>query len=200
MEKVILFIKAGFKIGNPGYVPTIVVDKHGKRTTVYRLSGDREYSRKIERGEIEKLYAYAKHHPLSPPQRMSIVLGDQLKALFEHGPALMKNGQIVVRGNALNRVHGTSSGYGAVKIIWRHGEKSPKAGTQRQVTKADILRLPHLLRDIDPEKTDLPGDKHWGWRILRHDGAVVIYGVREFTHTDGLNHVVTIHIDDSLLP
>lgn len=194
MEKVILFVKADFKIGNPGYVPTIVVDKHGKRTTVYKLAGDREPSRHVEKRDIDALYQHAINHPLSAPDSVRLVLGDQLKAVFEKGPAVLsKDGDILVRGGAVAAVHGTKRGYGMVKIIWKHGEKSPKAGTSTQVTKADILRLPHLLRDIEPEAS--PGQLRWN--IQRHDGEVVCYAISTFTGDAGPMHVVTIHVDEA---
>lgn len=190
----LLFKSAARVIGNPGYVPTTVVDKNGKRTTVYKLAGERHPSVKTERRDIETLIDHAKNRPLSAPDSVRVILGDQLQAIFEHGPAVMRDGQIVVRGKALYRQFGTTSGYGAVKIVWRHGEKSPKAGTRNQVTRADILRLPHLLRDIQPEVTHLAGGiEHRDWRIQRHDGAVVIYGLRQF-HVGDVSHVITIHV------
>ena len=195
MKTVILFMKADRRIGNPGFVPTVVVDKRGKRTTVYKLSGDRDMSRHVERRDIESLYQHSLNHPLSSPDSVRLVLGDQLQAIFEKGPAVLSHdGQVLVRGSAVAAVHGTRRGFGMVKIIWKHGEKSAKAGTPKQVTKADILRLPHLLRDIEPQTH--PGQLIWN--IERHDGEVVCYAISSFTGDDGPMHVVTIHVDKAL--
>ena len=192
-KQVILFMKAARRIGNPGFIPTTIVDKNGKQVTVYKLSGERDHPRKQERRDIESLYEYAKNHPLAPPDAVRLVLGEQLNAVFEKGPAILgRNGEITVRGKALAAAHGSKSGYGMVKIIWRHGEMSSKAGTSKQVKKSDIMRLPHLLRDTKP----IAENGQLTWNVLRHDGEVVCYALNEFVQDGGQSHVVSIHVHD----
>lgn len=196
----VLFFKAVHKIGNALYTKTIVVDKHGVSRTVYRLSTQREPDRTIERHEIEALYEYAKQHSLAPPQAVQLVLGDQLKAILDKGTAIKgRDGEILVQGRAIKDAHGTRSGYGMVKILWKHGEKSPKAGTPKQVTKADILRLPHLLRDIPPEIDNdaATGEsRRWTWNIQRHDGEIMCYAINSFVQDQQRMHVVSIHVHE----
>lgn len=200
IKGLILFFKAAHRIGNALYAKTVVVDKHGVPRTVYRLSTHREPERAAERHHIEALYEYAKQHPLAPPQAVQLILGDQLKAILDKGPAISdKNGQIKVQGASVKAAHGSGSGYGMVKILWKHGEKSPKAGTSKQVTKADILRLPHVLRDIPPEIDNdaTTGDpRQWTWNIQRHDGEIVCYAINSFIQDQQRMHVVSIHVHE----
>uniref|UniRef100_UPI00262B8CDF MuF-C-terminal domain-containing protein n=1 Tax=uncultured Desulfovibrio sp. TaxID=167968 RepID=UPI00262B8CDF len=92
---------------------------------------------------------------------------EDIEAVLVHrGPAVMRDGQIVVQGRALQRETGSKSGYGLVKIIFAHGEGGNKTPGIPAVTREDVISLPRLLRDFESR---IEGD-HRVWRIPREDG------------------------------
>lgn len=78
-------------------------------------------------------------------------------------------------------------GFGLVKIIWKHGEKSAKAA---RVSKDDVLALPVVIRNFAPSSTSGRGRE---WRVER-DGRSIVYA--DSVHPDGRHHVVTIYVDE----
>lgn len=88
-------------------------------------------------------------------------------------------------------------GFGLVKFIWRHGEKSDKA-KESQIVREDITRAPEVFRDYEPiiDRVTVDGRRELEWQVARPDGTKIVYGVRRFSDTDGLQHLVTLFVND----
>jgi len=112
------------------------------------------------------------------------------------GEVIVERGPVWERGEADVEV----GGYGLVKIIWKHGERSGKEPDE-QVTRADVLRLPEVIRDFEPVTDRAQGDgkRLLEWQIERADGKRVIYSVRGFVE-DGRQHVVTVFVNEGRTP
>lgn len=107
--------------------------------------------------------------------------------LLERGPNFPGKGEVEVQ----------AGGYGLVKIIWKHGEKSGKSEALK-VTREDVMRTPDVLRDFDPieDKTQADGKRLLEWQVPRADGKDVVYSVRKFSAGDGAQHVVSIFVNE----
>jgi len=112
-------------------------------------------------------------------------------------------GQVLVRHGAFknfNEVEFSKQGYGLVKVIWAHGEKSGEAPAFR-VARDDVMALPDIVRDFDPIPAGAePSSVHRTWVVERADpetGALrkVIYGTKQFGAADEGRTVVTIHVE-----
>lgn len=148
---------------------------------------------RYEKRQLHELYDYTLKHPLAAADAALVTLNaNDLAVQLDKGPAVEgRDGDITVRGR-----HGLGQGYGMVKVIWRHGEKSGKVDDDR-VTRGDVLALPEVVRTTPSVVVaDADGNpKKWEWRRKRFDGQTVAYGVSRFTGTDDRNHIVTIHVD-----
>ena len=93
--------------------------------------------------------------------------------------------------------------FGMVKIVWKHGVKSAEQ-PQLQVTKRDVQAFPKVVRNfkqVDPEAAKkagaemAPGSHAWAVTRPGADGVKrqVLYVVRNFTHGDKRDHVVTVY-------
>ncbi len=111
------------------------------------------------------------------------------QVLLTRGAALERNGEIAVTGRALARAFGTERGYGLVKVLWKHGERSDKDPAFR-VTRDDVLALPEVVRGYEP----LPARRGnlREWRVER-DGRTLVYAAAKW---DGAERVVSIHVWD----
>ena len=109
------------------------------------------------------------------------------RVLVERGPAIERNGKIVVTGKALKRATGSKSGFGIVKVIWRHGERSAE---NLRVDRGDVLRLPDIVRDFEPVEVT---ENHRVWRTKRADGQTVAY-VAGGKASKGAEQVVSIYV------
>jgi len=99
---------------------------------------------------------------------------------------------IIARGGfkGLGDVRVKGAGWGLVKFIWRHGEKSPKAAT-KQVTLDDVLRFPEVIRTRAPRVRGQQRE----WVVERADGERVVYVDSPVSGRTG-RRVVTIHVLD----
>lgn len=156
--------------------------------------------RKVSAAELEadtlgKAYDQVLAQPIGraddPVVRLSP--GDIEDVLVSRGPVIERDGEIVVQGRALQRETGSGRGFGLVKIIWRHGERSAKASAD-QVTRDDITALPDVIRQFEPVSVrGEPGQDGYAreWRVARGDRQVV-YATTRFS---GESQTVTIHAD-----
>lgn len=112
-------------------------------------------------------------------------------------------GQVLVRHGAfknVNELEFSKQGYGLVKVIWAHGEKSGEAPAFR-VARDDVMALPDIVRDFDPISAGAePSGVHRTWVVERPDpetGALrkLIYGTKQFGAADEGRTVVTIHVE-----
>lgn len=138
---------------------------------------------------LAKAYDMVLEQPLGPANEPVVRLtpeeiGD---VLVERGTAFQKQGSAEIK----------VGGYGLVKFIWKHGEKSAKA-EGAQVTREDVMRAPEILRDYTPisdvRKDD--GRHLMEWQVEREDGKRVIYATSKFTAGDGEHHLVSVFVND----
>ncbi len=116
--------------------------------------------------------------------------GDAMEVLAQITPEDMETVWINRGGyNGGNNVKG--SGFGMVKFIFKHGEKSENA---LGVLKSDVVDFPRIIREYEPIINDIYGQNRT-WSIKRADGKQVIYADRIFSE-DGQRHLVTIHTVD----
>lgn len=88
---------------------------------------------------------------------------------------------------SINEVKG--SGFGMVKFIFRHGEKSNDAV---KITKEDVVNFPDVIKNNKPRIEDQYGTNRI-WSVKRSDGKQIIYADRVFVE-DGKRHLVTINV------
>lgn len=138
---------------------------------------------------LAKAYDLVLQEPIGPAHDPLVRLtpeeiGD---VLVERGPAFQKQGSAEL----------TLKGFGLVKIIWKHGEKSKSTPKPFQVQREDVTRLPEVLRDFMPivDETQPDGKRLLEWQVEREDGKKVIYSVRGFSETDGAQHLVSIFVN-----
>ena len=110
-------------------------------------------------------------------------------------------GVVVARGGWHGRgdVEVKGAGWGLVKLIWKHGEESPKA-PELQVTREDVLNFPEIIRRFDPaEEATADGNRGRAWRVVRPDAEGA---PRVVTYADSLingqkgRHLVSVHVLD----
>ncbi|WP_417448353.1 hypothetical protein [Idiomarina abyssalis] len=131
--------------------------------------------------------------PVGPANEVGAVLeaNGVSKVLLEKGPAIEKDGEIKVNGRALKRTTGSGQGYGMVKIIWRHGEKSSKSGTSEQITRDDIF---HTIAVLKEEPFDA-ADNRAVWFRERDDEEIVKYVVSQMEGNQGNDgRLVSLHV------
>ena len=145
----------------------------------------------LEREALGRLYDESLLHPLGgDPDNPQVRLA---REGFADDLGRQIDGLLVDRGRGKLKPDGeitADTKYGLVKIIWKHGEESPKA-SDIQVTKEDVLRLPEVIRDFIPTFDR----RHRGleWVVQREDGRQVIYAAKEFDE-DGTAHLVTVYV------
>ena len=154
---------------------------------------------KHEKRQIRALLNSTLADPLTGPfsALVSIKTSD-LEILLPKGPAIERDGEIVVSGKALKRAAGTEKGFGLVIILWKHGEMSGKERGS-QINRGDILALPHVARTepIDVQKNAQGETIRWEWWRVRYDGKIVVYAASKFLKDGGEdNCIVTIHVHE----
>ena len=161
-------------------------------SAVYRSSEDGMIAIR-EAEAVARAYDDVHTNPMGGPAEeilATIEPRDIERILIQRGPSIMDDaGEIVVQGPALKRATGSKSGYGLVKIIWKHGEKSGKPEHLR-VTRADIVELPHIVRQFDPVDVEGPRTR---WRIAREDGSALLVAAKK---VDADNRLITVHIEE----
>ena len=121
---------------------------------------------------LEEAYDAVLHNPLagSPEDVLARLEPEDIEAVLVHrGPAVLRDGEIVVQGNALKKAGLGRSGYGLVKIIFLHGEKGNKRPDMPPITRQDVVALPRIVREYE---STLEGE-HRVWRVPREDGNVL---------------------------
>lgn len=110
-------------------------------------------------------------------------------------------GVVVARGGWHGRgdVEVKGAGWGLVKLIWKHGEESPKA-PELQVTREDVLNFPEIIRRFDPaEEATADGNRGRAWRVVRPDAdgtpRIVTYADSLINGQKG-RHLVSVHVLD----
>jgi hypothetical protein len=95
--------------------------------------------------------------------------------------------------------------YGLLKILFKHGEDSPKA-PELQVTKEDVTRLPEILEEWTPirNSTRADGKQIIEWQVPRADGRKVIYVLTNFLGKDqpdeAAKHLLTMFVNEEKTP
>ncbi len=90
--------------------------------------------------------------------------------------------------------------YGLVKIIYDHGELSPKKAG-KQVTRQDMLDFPRVVRDYAPSAVKMErGTQTRVWVVPGGRGGQVIHVAKLFSDQDGRPHLVTSHTANQSTP
>lgn len=138
--------------------------------------------------KLAKAYDLVLEEPIGPANDPLVRMTPEGigEVLVERGPAFQKQGSADIK----------VGGYGLVKIIWKHGEKSnePKGF---DVTREDVLRLPEIMREFKPiqDEPGPTGGRLLEWQVERADGKKVIYATRKFTKGDERQHVVSVMVN-----
>ena len=117
---------------------------------------------------LEEAYDAVLHNPLagSAEDVLARLDPEDIEAVLVHrGPAVLRDGEIVVQGNALKKAGLGRSGYGLVKIIFAHGEGGNKTPDMPPVTRQDVVALPRLVREYE---SSFDG-RYRIWRVPRQD-------------------------------
>ncbi len=151
---------------------------------------------------LEEAYDAVLHNPLagSAEDVLARLEPEDIEAVLVHrGPAVLRDGEIVVQGRRLQRATGYGKGgFGLVKIIFAHGEGGNKTPDMPPVTKQDVVSLPLFLREYAPVTKDILPDGSGAtvWHIPRDDGKyLVIVAGRGQDGPD--SRLVTMFVDDS---
>lgn len=154
----------------------------------------------LEEKKLATAYDSVLTSPLGgpPDEVLATLRPEDIEAVLVHrGPALERDGQIVVQGRALQRVTGYGKGgFGLVKIVFAHGEGGNKTPDMPPVMREDILALPRMIRDFEPVAREY-GENGFGttrWNIPRTDGKhLVIVAGRGADGAD--SRLVTMFVD-----
>lgn len=100
-------------------------------------------------------------------------------------------GTLVARGafKDVNELEFSKRGWGLVKVIWGHGDKSAEP-PEFQVSKGDITDLPNVIRKYEPSSVSPDGLRR-EWRVER-DGRTVVYA--DSMMGERGRHLVTTYI------
>ena len=147
---------------------------------------------------MEGVYRRVKTDPLGGPhdEVLAALSPEGLKQVFlERGPAIMRDGEIVVQGRALKNEGLSKRGFGLVKIIFRHGEKGNKRPDMPLVREEDVVNLPRYIREFEPTKET----NTYRWTIPRKDGYRLIIVLGENPKSTGMR-LVTMFVDNPDIP
>lgn len=154
----------------------------------------------LEEKKLATAYDSVLTSPLGgpPDEVLATLRPEDIEAVLVHrGPALERDGRIVVQGRALQRATGYGKGgFGLVKIVFAHGEGGNKTPDMPPVMREDILALPRMIRDFEPVAREY-GENGSGttrWNIPRTDGKhLVIVAGRGADGAD--SRLVTMFVD-----
>lgn len=103
------------------------------------------------------------------------------RILVERGPSILnENGSLTVSGKQIAQLTGgVGRGWGLVKIIWRHGEKS-KVNDTFKVSRDDVVSVPQLIREYSPVEgaARRSGTTESRWVIPRENEPSLVIAVR----------------------
>lgn len=153
-----------------------------------------------ERAEIDRLYDFTLGNLLAAADAMVVRMKPEHldEVLLAKGPALLRpDGSLMVQGAGLRAIGEEPGGRGMVKIMVKHGELSPKAGSHLAVTRDDVLALPLVLRALEPvgyaRHNATGGIMRMSWVRQDDAGRRVRYSVRRMAPS-GPFDTVSIHV------
>lgn len=163
-------------------------DKRDAARAVEKALSDFSAGRPVDVGPVlresqalGRAYDTVRENPLGGPADevlASLSSPEFERILVERGPAVEgPEGEIVVKDDAFVKTHG-SRGWGLVKILWRHGEKS-EAAPRFQVTREDIVGMPQRIREFAPVQgaTKRVSKRETRWTIDNGDGTRTVYTI-----------------------
>ncbi|WP_341914537.1 hypothetical protein [Ferrovibrio terrae] len=158
-------------------LPDPAVEPHGVRIS----AADAEASIAAERAALRDAYGDVRDRPDGPSDDPLVLIKPE-----------DIEGTIVSRGGfrELGGADVSGSGWGLVKFIWKHGEKSNKAAV-KQVTEADVVNFPNVIREYEPS---VRGETR-EWIVPRGDGETLVYVDRKFVE-DGQRRTVSIFVQE----
>lgn len=163
-------------------------DKRDAARAVEKALSDISEGRPVDVGPVLResqalgvAYDTVRENPLGGPADevlASLSSPEFERILVERGPAVLgPEGELVVKSDTFMKAFG-SRGWGMVKILWRHGEKS-EAAPRLQVTREDIVGMPRRIREFAPvqEATNKVRRRETRWTIDNGDGTVTVYAI-----------------------
>ncbi|MEM7046025.1 MAG: hypothetical protein AAF442_00015 [Pseudomonadota bacterium] len=145
----------------------------------------------MEIRQLGKAYDQVKAQPVGAIDDPLVELRpDELeKLIVERGPAFERDGVVTIKGR----------GYGLVKVITKHGERS-KGKPSLQVKKKDVTAFPTILREYDrvPAQHDKAAQINpdsRSFRVKDQQGRTILYAVARHTRGDGQEHLVSIYVE-----
>ncbi len=121
--------------------------------------------------------------PAGKPDEVLVLLepSGQDSLGVQRGPMVVTGDAVRASGRQMEKATGSYDGYGLTKAIIKHPE----------VTRADAMSVPRIMREYDPIAPDSPEHKGRTWIVERNDGRQLIIG--ETVQPDG-GKLVTLHI------
>lgn len=164
------------------------------------LGGSAEGIRRwVELRRVARGYDGARADPFGPDRGVAAISVEQWEP--EIGKVLIDKGQLVQGADGAPRLKASgavdlATNHGLVKVIWRHGEESPK---DVFVRREDVLALPRIMREWAQSESSPDGGPTWVVNRAAEGQKPewVVYGLRKWTAADGAHHVVTIHMLDA---
>jgi hypothetical protein len=167
-----------------------VVD--GRAVDVGQVGGIRE--------SIGKAYDAVLRDPTGGPadEVLAVLRSPEFeRVLLERGPSFFdkESGELIVRGRDIARMGYDASGFGMVKIIWRHGEKS-NVDSRFQVTREDVMRLPEILENFEPRETGKKGQGRI-WSVPNENGTMLAVVVNKRKGSEQPTTITVFRTDDA---
>lgn len=118
--------------------------------------------------------------------------GDPFEVISELSPEDME--KIIINRGAwkdINEKAFSEDGFGLVKFIFKHGEKSSDS---LKLSKQDIVDLPRIVREWSPVESESNEFKKV-WRIEKDDGQRVFLYAKRFVDVDDRQHGTTMYLE-----
>lgn len=216
---------AAFHRGKPG-APRLTPDEHAAALTMHEVRardgdtlvppGDAPAANAAREAQILARQQLEAGEPVSVAHQVAAEQS-QLDAAYQRvldGPAgdafdpLVHitpddiEGVVVARGGWHGRgdVEVKGAGWGLVKFIWRHGERSSKV-PENQIARSDILAFPQVIRDFEPSRpASADGMQGREWRVQLPDETgtprTVVFADNLINGQRG-RHLVTVHVQEA---
>ncbi len=112
------------------------------------------------------------------------------------------HGAIIARGGFAGMGDATvqGSGWGLVKFIWRHGEKSRKA-PDHQISRDDLTSFPNIIRDYEPTRQATSGGQGREWRVSlpgpKGERRTIVFADNILTGRGNTPHLVSVYVQEA---
>lgn len=176
--------------GDPVSVPAAVAGARFDDTPAMRAKrAEIEATMRAEMQQLREAYGNVLERPQGPAtDPLVMIRHEDIEAVAVARGGWKGVGDLEVKG----------SGWGLVKFIWKHGEKSAER-PELQISSDDITAFPQVIRDFTPSRpaaTD--GSVGREWRVERTGPAgqprVIVYADNAILGQPD-RHLVTVHVE-----